>query len=120
MFKFRRFVDMSMFSKSFVAKVGEDGRITIAKEIRDMEKINVNDFVSVKVDRLEMFSSSAHRFYDPSRSSSLGKRQASVTNFRSDTKTSNKTAEPKKRKYTKKEEQKKEPISEKENPGDEF
>jgi bifunctional DNA-binding transcriptional regulator/antitoxin component of YhaV-PrlF toxin-antitoxin module len=70
-----------MLDRPFVAKVGDDGRITIAKYIRDELVIQTNDFVLVRVERLDLFRNSVHRLYDTNRSGSATARQVSITNF---------------------------------------
>lgn len=78
-----------MTARSFVGKVGNDGRLTIPSDIRYELGINENDFVKIDIEKLNLFISSTHRLYDPNRGHSAVTRQASVTNFNSKTSTRN-------------------------------
>ncbi len=69
-----------MKPESFLAKVGDDGRVTINIEIRRKLGIESNDFVEVTVSKVDLMTNSFHKF-SRQRSRSTVSRQISATKF---------------------------------------
>lgn len=69
-----------MKPETFIAKIGSDGRVTIALEIRKKLDLNENDFVEISVSKVNLMSSSMHKLYRQ-RAKSTVARQKSVTKF---------------------------------------